>query len=343
MSISTSGSNNLELMSRSNGCRIIAKAALACAFACSGANPQQPVTTAPSTIRVNVELVNVGVIVTDSQGNFVRGLDRKDFHVFDNGMEQPISEFATVDDPGQVLMLIEAGPSVYFLQDAHILTADAMLNGLSAADRVAIARYDNSATPVLAFTTDKRAAQAALSAIRFNLGFGQLNLSSNLETVLDWLTTIAGKKTVLLLSTGVDTSSLSAVQSLPLRLETSDVRVLCVSVSGPMRNGKKGNPNRLKQNEEVFAQGDALLRAIAEASGGRAYFPENEKAIQEIYGQVAQLVRNEYSLAFAPPVADGKLHSIDIKVDLPQQSSDAKSPEYRVDHRKSYKAPTPDN
>ena len=73
-----------------------------------------------------------------------------------------------------------------------------------------------------------------------------------------------------------------------------------------MRNGKKGNTNRLKQNEEVFAQGDSLLRAIADASGGRAFFPENEKAIQEIYGQVAQLVRNEYSLAFAPPVADGK-------------------------------------
>ena len=329
-------------MNRSRRCGNVLISALTCALACCSANSQQPETTAPQTIRLNVELVNVGVIVTDSRGNFVQGLRRKDFHVFDNGVEQPISGFATVDEPGQVLMLIEAGPAVYFLQDAHIFAGDAMLNGLSRADRVAIARYDNSATPILPFTTDKRAAQAALSAIRFNLGFGELNLSSNLNTALDWLTKVPGKKTILLLSTGVDTSSGPAVQSLPLRLETSDVRVLCVSVSGPMRNGKKGYPNRLKQNEEIFAQGDALMRAIAEASGGRAYFPENEKAIQEIYGQVAQLVRNEYSLAFAPPTADGNLHSIDIKVDLPQPSADAKPSDYRVDHRKSYRAPNPD-
>ena len=343
VSISTSGSNSLKLMSRSRGRRNILVASLACALSCCSANPQQSAVTATQTIRVNVELVNVGVIVTDSRGNFVQGLHREDFHIFDNGIEQSISQFATVDEPGQILMLIEAGPAVYFLQDAHIFAAGAMLNGLSPADRVAIARYDHSPVPSLPFTTDKQAAQAALSGIRFNLGFGELNLSSSLITVLDWLTKTPGKKTILLLSTGVDTSSAPAVQSLQLRLESGDVRILCVSVSGPLRNGKKGGPNRFKQNEEVFAQGDALLRAIAEATGGRAYFPENEKAIQDIYGQVAQLVRNEYSLAFTPPMADGNLHFIDVKVDLPQLTTDPKFPGYRVDHRKSYQAPAPEN
>jgi Ca-activated chloride channel homolog len=320
----------------------------ACVSFCFPASSQQPNSAETQTIRVNVELVNVGVIVTDSRGKFVQGLRREDFHVFDNGSEEPITQFATVDEPAQILLLIEAGPAVYFLQDAHIFAADAMLNGLSRSDRVAIARYDISPSPILALTADKSAAQAALSAIRFNLGFGQLNLSSSLLTVLDWLAKTPGKKTIVLLSTGVDTSSLPAVQSLQLRLETGDVRILCVSVSGPMRNGKKGTSRQLQQNEQVFAQGDALLRAIADATGGRAYFPENEKAIQEIYGQVAELVRNEYSVAFTPPAADGKLHSIDVRVDLPerQQPSDLKSPapkssEYRIDHRKSYLAPAP--
>ena len=330
-------------MNASRRCRKVLLAALASAFCCGVANSQQPASTAPQTIRVTVQLVNVGVIVTDSRGNFVQGLHREEFHVFDNGAEQTITEFATVEEPGQILLLIEAGPAVYFLQDTHIFAADAMLNGLSPSDRVAIARYDNSAAPILAFTPNKVAAQAALSGIRFNLGFGQLNLSSSLLTVLDWLTKTPGKKTILLLSTGVDTSPAPAVQSLQLHLETGDVRILCVSVSGPMRHGKKGSERKLQQNEQIFAQGDSLLRAIADATGGRAYFPENEKAIQEIYGQVAQLVRNEYSLAFAPPTADGNLHTISVRVDLPQQPPGAKPLDYRIDHRKSYQAPSSKN
>lgn len=338
---STNGLNDPGLMSSTGRYRKIFLSALACAFFCIPAAAQEPGTTLNQTIRVNVELVNVGVIVTDSRGKFVQGLRREDFHVFDNGVEQPITQFATVDEPGQILLLIEAGPAVYFLQDAHIFAADAMLSGLSPSDRVAIARYDISPTPILAFTSDKSAAQAALSAIRFNLGFGQLNLSSSLLTILDWLTKTPGKKTILMLSTGVDTSPAQAIQSLQLRLQTADVRIFCVSVSGPMRNGKKGSARQLQQNEQVFAQADSMLRAIADATGGRAYFPENEKAVQEIYRQVAELVRNEYSLAFAPPIADGNLHSINVKVDLPAQPPDQKSPDYRIDHRKSYQAPKP--
>lgn len=300
---------------------------------------QAPPSATPQTIRVDVDLVNVGVIITDAKGNFVENLQREDFHIFDNGTEQPITQFSAVDEPGQVLMLLEAGPAVYFLQDAHIFVADAMLNGLSPSDRVAIARYDMVPTPILDFTADKAVTQNVLSGIRFNLGFGQLNLASSLNTVLDWLKKIPGKKTILLLSTGVDTSSAVAIESLQSRLQTGDVRILCVSVSGPMRNGKKGNSQTFQQNAKIFEAADAELRAIGGLTGGRAFFPENEKAIQEVYRQVAQLVRHEYSLAFAPPIADGLVHNISVKVDPPLRSADRNSTDYRVDHRKAYQAP----
>jgi Ca-activated chloride channel family protein len=308
---------------------------------CAGlhTNAQEPSAAPGQTIHVNVERVNVGVIVTDSRGKFVRGLQRNEFHIYDNNAEQPITDFATAEEPGQVLLLVEAGPAVYFLQDAHIFAADALLRGLSPSDRVAIARYDAVPTAILALTSDKAAAQNALSAIRFNLGFGQLNLSSSLNTVLDWLAVVPGKKTIVLLSTGVDTSSPVSIQSVQARLQTGDVRILCVSVTGPMRNGKKGSVRQLQQTEEAFQEADARLRALAEVTGGRAYFPENAKAIQGIYGQVAQLVRNEYSLAFAPPAADGAVHSLEVKVSLPDRTDKSNSPGYRIDHRKAYLAP----
>jgi Ca-activated chloride channel homolog len=302
---------------------------------------QQAASTPTQTIQVHVDRVEVGVVVTDGKEDFVQGLKREDFHVFDDGMEQPISEFASVEEPGQIFLLVEAGPAVYFLQDAHLFAADVFLNGLSSGDRVAIGRYDEAAALILDFTSEKRVAQAALSGIRFNLGFGQLNLSSSLNTVLDLLARVSGKKTIVLLSTGVDTSPDATIDAVQARLQGGDVRILAISLSGPLRNGKQGSKTQLQQMQEGFEAADARLRALAEATGGRVYFPQNANAYQTIYKQVAQLIRNEYSLSFAPPAADGAGHRIEVKVNLPGNGGKNPPPEYRVDHRKAYTAPKP--
>jgi Ca-activated chloride channel homolog len=311
--------------------------ALLLSAVCNGA--QEVPLTQGQKIQVNVDRVNVGVVVTDGKGNFVQGLKRDHFHVFDNGVEQPISEFVPVEEPGQIFLLVEAGPAVYFLQDTHLFAADTFLNGLSAGDRVAVGRYAEAPVAVLDFTAEKQVAQAALSGIRFNLGFGQLNLSSSLNTVLDWLAHVSGKKTIVLLSTGVDTSPEQAIEAIQTRLQTCDVRILGVSVSGPMRNGKVGNQKQVQQTQQAFVEADARLRALSEATGGRAYFPQNAKAFPAIYKQMAQLIRNEYSLSYPPPQADGVVHSIEVKVDLPSGPLKNKLPDYRVDHRKAYVAP----
>jgi VWFA-related protein len=292
---------------------------------------------AGQAIRVDVARVNVGVIVTDGSGKFVEGLRRGDFQVQDNGAPQPITDFASIEEPAQVLLLIEAGPAVYLLEDTHLFAADALLSGLSPGDRVAVARYANAPAAILDFTADKRAAQAALDRISFNLGFGDLNLAASLNTVLGWLEKVPGKKSIVLISTGVDTSPQAAITALQSRIRTNEVRVLCISMSGPLRNGKAGSKRQIQQTQQDFAAADANLRDLAAATGGRAYFPENGKAFQEAYRQIAELVRHEYSLAFSPPVADGAIHAIQVRV-TPGENS-GKSSEYRVDYRQAYRAP----
>jgi Ca-activated chloride channel homolog len=302
---------------------------------------QEQVPTPSETIRIAVERVNVGVIVTDAKGKFVENLRPQDFQILDNNTPQPITDFASVDAPGQVLMAVEAGPAVYLLQNSHLFVADALLGGLSPGDRVAIVRYNDTPAPLLNFTPDKQSAQAALDQTQFNLGYGNLNLASSLNTILDWLAPIPGKKTIVLVSTGVDTSSQDSMRAVLGRLQTGDVRILAVSMSGPLRNGKKGGQLQIQQTQQIFEQADAWLKQLAEATGGRAYFPENAKAFQETYRQIAQLVRHEYSLAFAPAVADGAVHSIDVKMNVDSSSTKEKPPEYRVDHRRGYIAPKP--
>jgi VWFA-related protein len=317
--------------------RFLAVAVISLLVSAGGSAQEAPV-PANQTIRVNVARVNVGIVVTDEKGKFVEGLQRGAFHVFDNATEQPITEFASIEEPGQVLLLVEAGPAAYFLQGANLFAADAMLQGLSAGDRVAVARYTDAPLGIQDFTTDKVAAQAALSSIQFNLGFADLNLSSSLNSVLDWLERVPGKKTIVLISTGVDTSPATVAAALQTRLQIGDVRILCVSTSGPLRNGKLGGKAKIQQTQDEFAAADRRLQAIAELTGGRAYFPMNGKAFQETYKQVAEIVRHEYSLAFALPAADGAIHAIEVKVDRPSAAGKS-SAGYRVDHRKGYQAP----
>jgi VWFA-related protein len=314
----------------------------------------QDATAPPPGIRLNVDRVNVGVTVTDSRGRFIEGLRREDFHVFDNGAEQPLTDFLSIAEPAQLLVLVEAGPAVYFLESGHLRAASALLDGLSPDDRVAIARYDQASQLVLDFTSDKQAATAALDQLQFNLGFGQLNLSSSLAASLDWLARAPGKKAIVLLSTGLDTSSPAISQSLLARLQTTDVRLLAVSLGSELRNARPSGKTRRKKDQptsdkaeaaaEEFDRADRHLKTLTEATGGRAYFPASTKDFTAVFADIAQLVRHEYSLAFIPPVRDGKIHGIEVRV-APDSASAANlnaPPRYRVEHRQAYRAPAPD-
>jgi len=301
----------------------------------SAAQSQEP--TPP--IRVTVNRVNVGVTVTDSTGHFISGLRREDFHIFDNEVEQPITDFLPIEEPAQLLLLIESGPGVYFLGQGHFRAADTLLNSISPADRVAVAAYSNAPQLILGFTPGKTAARYALQNLDFNIGFADLNLSASVAATLDWLAPLPGKKTIVLLSTGFDTSPPETWQIVQQKLQTSDVRILAVSLSGdfrkPLKGKKRSAQNRADRDfvNEGFRKADESLQQLSAATGGRVYFPKNAAEFNRAYAEIAQLVRHEYSLAFAPPAADGQLHNLKVK---------ANNSSYQVDHRQAYLAAPPD-
>jgi Ca-activated chloride channel family protein len=297
-------------------------------------------------IRVSVDRVNVGVLVTDPSGKFAEGLQRENFHIFDNGVEQPITDFLNVEEPAQALVLIEAGPAVYLLEGSHLRAAQQFLSGLSPDDRVAVVKYADAPQGLVDFTTNKQSVAAAFDDLGFNLGFGSLNLSASLSKVLDWLTSVRGKKTIVLLSTGVDTSSTRQIQVLLNRLQTSDVRILAVSLTGDLRNPppaatkKKSPSSKAAFTSQQFAEADMLLRQIAQTTGGQAYFPANSNELPTVFAHIAQIVRHEFSLAFIPPTHDAAIHSLEVRVTIDSGES-AGAPAYRVDCRRAYLAPTP--
>ncbi len=301
--------------------------------------PRQAQSQEPAPpIRVTVQRVNVGVTVTDSSGHFISGLRRQDFHLFDNGLEQPITDFLPIEEPAQLVLLIESGPAVALFSKSHLLAADALLASVSPTDSVAIASYSRSPQLLLDFTPNKAEARATLRDIHFGSGYADLNLSSSLAATIDWLAPLPGKKTIVLLSTGVDTSPIQNWQLIQQKLNTSDVRILAVSLAGDFRKPAKRKKLSADEREDwaflkqVFGEADQWLRELSHSTGGRAYFPKNTQEFAHAYAEIAQVIRHEYSLAFAPPAADNQLHSLKVK---------AKHSWYKVDHRQAYLAPPP--
>src|SRR5207244_8630475 len=111
----------------------------------------------------------------------------------------------------------------------------------------------------------------------FNLGFDSLNLSISVLEVLEGLGNVPEKKSIVLLTTGLDTSPSNDSAEAVQRLRTGDVRLLAISLTGGLRNpppaGKKKPPvPSPTQPEQQFEQADQLLKRMAEAQAGRAYF-----------------------------------------------------------------------
>jgi VWFA-related protein len=300
-----------------------------------------------STIRVNVDRINVGVTVTDSHGHSVPGLHREDFRIFDNGVEQPISGFAPSEEPARLVFLIESSSADYLLVKlgkSPFLGADNLLNNISAIDRVAIVTFSKTPQLVLDFTPDKLQARLVLQEVnsqfanlRANAGSGLQNLSSSVAATIDWLGTFPGSKIIVVLSTGIDTSPVESWQVVQQKLKTSDVRILALSPFGdfrkPAKHKKLSADDRADQTfvKEGITQSDDTLRLLSEASGGRAYFPKDAKDFGHAYGEIAQLVRGEYTLEFVPPAYDNQVHAIKVKV---------KHSWYRADYRPGYLAPS---
>jgi VWFA-related protein len=314
-------------------------------------------------IQVSTELVKLDVTVLDKNGDFAGGLEKKDFRVLDGGVAQPILFFAPMDSPAQILVLIETSPAVFLIRADHIAATYALLDGLAADDQIALATYDQSPHVILPFTTDKRALLAAFGGMQYRLGMDQLNFYDSISAVMDMMPAEGGKRALVLLTTGLDSSAPERWDALVKKLRAEDVVIYSVALGGSLRNytGKKapaGNKTAKKSpqvpaasSESVsdstgslsFARANDALLSLAKITGGRAYFPEKQEDFVSFYHQIAAALRHQYVLGIAPE-HDGAFHALTVQVlgangqPIPPATKKA---ENRIYAREGYLAPGP--
>ncbi len=308
---------------------------------------QSPASASPHPLQVTTEIVKLDASVIDERGEFVNGLQLKNFRILDAGTEQSIAFFAPTDSPAQILVMIETGPAVYLIQNDHIAALDALAAGLPPDDEIALVAYNEAPRTVLPFTRDRSSLTSALGQIQYTLGFGALNLFDSISAVLDSLAPAAGKKALVLLTTGLDSSPASRWQALEQKLRATDVVIFPVALGAALRTPVKKNKTKSKSLAEnkpgVFAEADKNLRSLAEITGGRAFFPESAADFVPAYHEIAATLRHQYVLGIAP-AHDGQFHPLTVQVlddaGTPYLPA-GKSSSRKIFVRQGYLAPAP--
>lgn len=277
-------------------------------------------------LKTTTELVKLDVTVLDTDGNFVDGLKEQNFHIFDRDAEQPILYFAPVTDAAKVVVVLETSPSVYLIKDEHIAAAYSLLKGLNADDEVALVTYSDVPRGVVPFTTNKVQLLAALGSAEYMIGSGALNLYYTVSDVVEGLARFPGKKAIVLLTTGLDSSPPSQWTDLTQKLRASDVVIFSVGLLGPVGNSTTDDQKRSKhvpgasafnsgdlRSDPTIEKADQDLTELATMTGGQAYFPASGSDFAPAYRQIAACLRNEYVIGIAPE-HDGQFHRLSVTV-----------------------------
>jgi VWFA-related protein len=294
--------------------------------------PPPPPPTSPKKIegmpdyslKVNVPLVNVDVLVTTKAGGYVAGLKKENFRILEDGEAQQISSFNVTQAPITAVLLVEFAATRYaFMLDA-LRASYAFANTLRKDDWVAVSYYDMQPHILVDFTQDKKAVYGALNELRIP-GFSETNLFDALYDTLDRLDRVEGKKYIILVTTGFDSFSKLTLDQITRKIkDTKDVTIFPISVGQILRiMGGGGNRGAgIHASEMDYLQADNEMRTFAAITGGRAYFPRFQAEYGEDFQEIGSDIRNQYSLSYHPTNTklDGTYRKLKVQVIGPDGS-----------------------
>lgn len=329
---------------------LISLSAALCASVTTKAQSQNPANIEPQdveTLRVSTTLVTIPVSVKNRDGGFIANLRREDFRIYEDGIEQQVSHFDTADRPFTVLLVLDVSDSARVelkeIQDAAI----AFLQELHPDDRAQIIAFDRSLNTLTEVTGDRQALSSAIRRVKTG---GGTALYDTLQTVISThLRRIAGRKAVVILTDGIDTSSVNA--SFESTIDSAEAQYALIypiqyntvgDVLGKQLSAENSGAGAVMyttpKGETVkvaFDRGNRFLRMLAQTSGGRFQQADSVKNLKQPFARIAEELRRQYGLAYYPTNRDVRRRKRRIKVTV-------SAPDGVVHARESYTY-NPDN
>lgn len=283
----------------------------------------EEVSVSLETFRKRVDEVNVIFTVTDRNGRFIKGLKQEDFRVLDDRKPpQTVVAFRSETNlPLRVGLLIDASHSIRdrfrFEQEAAIEFLNQTIRSRS--DKAFVVGFDSTPEVTQDFTdsTEKLArgvkmlrpggGSAIWDAVYFSARDKLLKLQENIPV----------RRALILLSDGDDNQSRVSFQEAVEMAQRAEVIVYAIStnVSG------------------VVSRGDKRMQELAEATGGRVFFPMKFSDIAEKFEQIQEELRSQYAVAYKPAdfLPNGRFRAIEILA--------SNNKKLKVRARKGYYAP----
>ena len=300
-----------------------------------------PEVSGDEVLRVNTTLVTVPVTVKNRAGGYIANLRREDFRVYENGIGQQIAHFETPEAPVTVALLLDASDSTRIklknIQDAAI----AFVNQLHPEDHIAVVAFDKEVVTLVAFTADRT---VTANAIRRVQSGGGTSLYDAIETVLTGqLKRTNGRKALVLLTDGMDTSSTQATLETTLRLiEEMDTLIYPIQYNSyddllgkqlSSENNQTGAVIYAMPSGEsihtAYARATRYLHLTAENSGGKFYYASSLKNLERSFAQIAEELRQQYVLGYYPTNQGSKKEKRRIRLTV-------SNPEGEIHARESY-------
>jgi VWFA-related protein len=307
------------------------------------------------TIKLDTALVTIPVSVIDRDGKFVPFLTRRDFRLYEDGVEQDIEIFNPVETPFHVALVIDTSGSTRFKLDEIQDAALAFVQQLKRDDQVMVVSFDGRVRFHCDFTSDYREVRRAIYETRTG---GSTRLYEAVDSVVDRLEQIHGRKAIVLFTDGVDTSSRFAdYESTIEKAEESGALVYPIKYDTEMDIPQRGinipnNPwpwpiplpfprgRRWPFNPPISYQfqqwpprrmppsgggtsgddyrlGARYLQELADRSGGRLYNADTLHNVSQAFSMIAQELRHQYALGYYPTNAkkDGTYRRVKVRVE----------------------------
>ncbi|HJZ74273.1 MAG TPA: VWA domain-containing protein [Vicinamibacterales bacterium] len=283
-----------------------AAAVAAAASLIVGASPPARAARQVPQFRGRIDLVNVGVTVTDRKNNLVAGLTADDFDILEEGKPQTVRFFAAGDadaserPPMHLGLLVDVSESMGDDLAFSKTAAVKFLNTLTDAVDITVVDFD---TEIRTARYSQNEYARLIERIRQKKAGGDTALYDAIGTYLDGAAGEDGRKVMLLYTDGGDTRSSIGLTELMDLLKASDVTVYAI--------GELEHQSALVRNQQRM-----IIQQIAEVTGGRAFFPTAVKELDSVYEKVLAEIRAQYTLGYVSTneKMDGKWRKVDVRM-----------------------------
>ena len=285
----------------------------------AGAQTQDPEPQARPTFKSAVDLVSIAAVVRDHKGRFVRDLKKDDFVVREGNVRRDIVEFHSDDDaPVRVALLFDVSGSMRvasLVEEArqaarHVLGALRLVATGREADEAAVFSFDMNLESLQPFTNDPGAIESALSRV---VPYGQTSLYDAIAQTARRVADVAPgdrhRRAVIVLTDGIDTSSLMKPEEVSALASAIDVPIYVMTVVSPLDH--PGGPDAV--GEMVKGTPDTPLRLLARWTGGELFVTSTPAGKSISARQIVDELRHQYVLAFGSSGVAG-WHPLNVKV-----------------------------